>query len=96
MGNTTRLIALSFSFIFVAITALVSAPGIAAAAPQILGLVASTAPVPMTCTAGQCSAEVPAFCLQRERTMPRIGTAYRAGPGSRITLGFTGPGKSVV
>ncbi|MBT5458542.1 MAG: hypothetical protein HOK82_18225 [Rhodospirillaceae bacterium] len=89
MGKTTRLIALSVSFIYIAIAALVMAGRPATAAPQILGLVASTAPVPLTCTGGVCAAELPAFCLQRERTMPRIGTTYRAGPGTRITLGFT-------
>lgn len=89
MAKACRFIALSFSFIFIAVTAVVSAPGPARGAPQILGLVASTAPVPLTCSGGVCAAELPAFCLQRERTMPRMGTAYRAGPGTRITLGFT-------
>lgn len=88
-SKTSRLTAVRFTFLSITATALVLAAGAAQAAPQILGLVATTAPVPLSCNGGMCTAELPAFCLQRERTMPRIGTAYRAGPGTRITLGFT-------
>ena len=92
MGKAGNFIALSISSLFISFFVVISVPGSAVGAPQILGLIASTAPVPMTCTGGLCTAEVPAFCLQCERTMPRIGTAYRAGPGTRITLDFTATG----
>jgi len=71
--------------------AILALAGPAAAAPQILGLVASAAPVPLTCAAGECAAAFPAFCLQRERTMPRQDAAYRAAEGTVLTLTFTGP-----
>lgn len=86
---TARTFALALAFTILA-------PGIAAgpaaAAPQILGLVASAAPVPLVCDGLECAAEFPAFCLQQERTMPPRGTAYEAGPGTGLTLSFTAPG----
>lgn len=59
-------------------TSLVTATtlGSANAAPQMLGLVATTEPAPLTCTDGVCEAEISAFCLQQERDMPPPGTAY--------------------
>ena len=38
--------------------------GRASAAPQILGLLATMAPTPLTCDDGLCSAQFSAFCLQ--------------------------------
>ena len=54
-----------------------SSAGHAAAAPQILGVMASIAPVEMTCTAETCTAQLSAFCLQRERDVPVEHTGYR-------------------
>ena len=49
----------------------------AGAAPQVLGLVATNAPVPLTCFAGECTAQFSSFCLQKARDNPAHGTAYR-------------------
>jgi hypothetical protein len=61
-----------------AFASLAFAAGPAAAAPQILGVVASIAPVEMTCTGGTCTAQLSAFCLQREREVPLEHTRYQA------------------
>src|SRR5687767_10113316 len=58
----------------------------AAAAPQVLGVVASIAPVEMSCTGETCTAQLSAFCLQREREVPGEHTAYRAADPSAYTL----------
>ena len=56
------------------------------AAPQILGLVASLKPVPMTCAIGVCSAEITSICLQEHRRSPDSGTAYKPAAGSILNL----------
>src|SRR5262249_48754508 len=61
----------------------------AAAAPQVLGLMASNGPVPLRCDERDCSAIVPSFCLQRERAMPSYGTGYEATHPERMTLALT-------
>ncbi len=71
------------------LTAIVLAP--AQAAPQILGLIASTEPVPMTCANGTCTAELSSVCLQQHRATPPTGTVYRPAKGTHITLAVTGP-----
>jgi len=68
-----RAIYLSFVLAFAAIG--LARP--AAAAPQILGLVAYNEPVPMKCEWGQCSAELITLCLQKHRDNPLAGTVYR-------------------
>lgn len=65
--------------------------GRVAAAPQILGLVATTEPTPLTCVGGICTAEFSTFCLQRQRIMPVAGTAYRPADGTELTLTVAGP-----
>ena len=59
----------------------------AAAAPQILALVAANQAVPLTCQAGECSAEFTAICLQEWRSSPVAGRRYLAegGEGIRVT-----------
>ena len=69
--------------------ALASAP--AQAAPQILGLIASNEPVPMTCTGGTCTAELSSVCLQQHRDTPPTGTVYRPATRTHIILTVTGP-----
>src|SRR5207248_5243500 len=64
--------------------------GSAAASPQVLGLVTSVRPVPMTCDAAGCRAELSSFCLEQQRPYPPPGTVYRAAPGSVIALVVTG------
>jgi hypothetical protein len=63
----------------------------AQAAPQILGLIASTEPVPMTCVNGTCAAELSSVCLQQHRPTPPTRTGYRPAKGTQITLTVTGP-----
>ncbi|NKB19760.1 MAG: hypothetical protein GKS01_04360 [Alphaproteobacteria bacterium] len=63
---------------------MISGPAIAA--PQILGVVASAAPVPMTCSGGLCTAEFSAFCMQQHRVSPRGGTPYQTAKGTNLTL----------
>ena len=63
----------------------------AQAAPQILGLIASNEPVPMTCQDGTCTAELSSVCLQQHRPTPPTGTVYRPAKGTQITLTVTGP-----
>ena len=50
--------------------------------PQILGIVASAEPVPLTCDEYGCTAQLSAFCLQRHRAVPFAGTPYVPAPGS--------------
>jgi len=57
----------------------------ARAAPQPLGLMASRGPVPLACLAGECAAEISAFCLEQARGIPDPGTPYRLAAG-RLTL----------
>src|SRR5262245_42916507 len=58
----------------------------AQAAPQILGLMASNAPIPLRCDATTCSAIAGTFCLQRERDIPQYGTPYRPTRAEQLTL----------
>src|SRR5260221_8692867 len=59
----------------------------ALAAPQALGLVASTGgPTPLDCSGNECSALFSAFCLQEARPAPAQGDAYAPAPGSAVTL----------
>lgn len=62
----------------------------AQAAPQILGLIASAAPVPMTCAGGTCTAELSSVCLQHHRPTPFTGTVYRPAKNTQITLTVVG------
>ena len=68
----------------------------AQAAPQALALVATNGPVRLTCTGGDCSAELSAFCLQPDRFSPKRGTAYhQANVGEIRLLGTTRDGREV-
>ncbi len=58
----------------------------AAAAPQILGLVASAGPIPLACDAAGCRAELSSFCLQQPRANPMPQTAYLPAAGAEIFL----------
>ena len=70
-------------------TGFILAPTPVYAAPQILGLVASAEPVPLTCENGMCAAEITSMCLQKSRPAPVYGTAYKLAKKSRITLILT-------
>ncbi|NQV99143.1 MAG: hypothetical protein HQ483_05570 [Rhodospirillales bacterium] len=56
------------------------------AAPQILGLVATATPLPLTCSDGQCTVEVSGVCLQQARPAPLAGTPYQAAAGAELRL----------
>jgi hypothetical protein len=58
----------------------------AAAAPQVLGLMASNEPIPFTCTEEECYALAGSFCLQRDRDVPTYGHPYEANFPDRLTL----------
>jgi hypothetical protein len=60
--------------------------GPAFAAPQILGLMASNAPVPLTCTDQNCTTIAGTFCLQHDRAIPTYGTPYGATHPEQLTL----------
>ncbi len=70
-------------FLFVGV---VLAPVAAAAAPQMLGLIATDKPVKLTCRGDVCMAELSTFCLQKERASPETGTVYRVAEGSSSAL----------
>ena len=53
-------------------------PGLAVAAPQTLGSVATNGPVELKCEAGHCKAEFSSFCLQEKHGPPTKGTPYFA------------------
>lgn len=65
---------------------LASFPTAAFAAPQILGVVATETPLPMSCVENVCTVEVSGVCLQERRPAPETGTAYRVAKGSKLTL----------
>ncbi len=70
-----------------------SAP--AAAAPQILALVATDGPVPLSCKDGVCQATLSAVCLQKDRAPPASGQLYDPARAEHVTLVVTdGQGRS--
>ncbi len=70
----------------IAIVIGIAAAGPALAAPQVLGLTASNAPISLRCDGDNCTAIAGTFCLQRERMMPPWGAPYRASQPERLTL----------
>jgi hypothetical protein len=62
----------------------------------MLGLTQTVDAAPMICRERQCTAELSAFCLQKYRDPPRVGTPYKAVDPSRIILSFTLRDGSVV
>jgi hypothetical protein len=64
----------------------IALPAGARAAPQLLGVVASTDPIPMNCEGARCSAELSAFCLEQHRSGPPDATAYRPADWRALTL----------
>jgi len=60
--------------------------GPAAAAPQILGIVASNGPVPMICDAQGCHGDLSTFCLQQPRANPDLGQRYELADANSVML----------
>jgi hypothetical protein len=76
----------------VALVAFVLASGFApevAAAPQALGLVASSEPLPLLCEGSECQAHLSAFCLQERRDIPPLGTVYQLVTAAAVKLVLT-------
>ena len=58
----------------------------AAAEPQILGLIASLAPVTLQCQRGECGAEFSSYCIERDRRAPIKGDAYTIYDPATLTV----------
>lgn len=74
------------SGIFSGIVLFSSLPGMALAASQILGLVATAEPTQMQCDKGGCMALLSAFCLQEKRLPPDFDSDYRPAKPGQVTL----------
>lgn len=70
--------------------------GAAVAEPQALGLLASDAPIPVTCDAQGCQASLTSFCLERDRASPQAGDPYRIAAGAVRLLVRQDGGEEVV
>ncbi len=57
-----------------------------AAAPQILAVIASAEPVTLQCERGECGAEFTAYCIEKARSSPLVGTAYRIHDPNTLVL----------
>ncbi|MFP6743935.1 MAG: hypothetical protein VCB77_01945 [Alphaproteobacteria bacterium] len=57
-----------------------------AAAPQILGLIASLDPVTLQCQRGECGAEFTSYCIERKRRPPSQGAVYSIHDPSTLTV----------
>lgn len=60
-----------------------------AAEPQILGLVASNGPLPMTCDDLQCTVELSSFCMQERAPVPPPSTPYQIAANSADAIAIT-------
>jgi hypothetical protein len=86
-GRARRRAALLLALPFLILAGLILAGSNAKAAPQILGIVASSGlATPLHCENGYCSASLASFCLQEARYAPRNGHDYRLAPGGRLTI----------
>ena len=75
---------------------LLASLGGAAAAPQILALVATNGAKELQCDGDVCVAEFTTMCLQEERRVPVSGTEHTILEGSEITVEFTRPDGTVL
>ena len=62
------------------------ASGSVLASPQVLGVVASNGPIPLTCDDQGCRADLSTFCLQQPRDNPQPGQSYTPIEGADIFL----------
>ena len=64
--------------------------------PQVLGLIATHAPTPLTCTDQVCSGFFSAFCMQEKRPRPTAGQTYDlAGVDNPVLLATRQDGAEV-
>jgi len=68
----------------------------ATAEPQALGLLASDAPIPVTCDDKGCRASLTSFCLERDRASPQAGDPYRLAAGELRLLVRRDGGEAVL
>ena len=73
-------------------TFIVFVGGIAQAAPQGLGLIATNGGVELKCRGDTCYAELSTFCLQSNRYSPARGTRYEIAGGGVRLLGMDDAG----
>jgi len=66
----------------------------AQAAPQVLGIVATAAPVPLRCEGDTCVAYLASFCLEPDRAHPLPDTPYVAADAAQFVI--SGAGSKVV
>jgi hypothetical protein len=77
-------------------TALSAGSGSAAAAPQILGVVASNGMLPLSCGKDGCRADLSTFCLQQPRANPQPGQRYELADAAAVMLVGTKAGGEIV
>ncbi len=79
-----------------ALFALAFQPHSAAAAPQILGLMATNVPQPLYCEGGACQAVLTSYCLQPDRLNPHAGYPYRPASQRGMAVVATSADGSVI
>ena len=67
----------------------------AAAAPQILAVVATVDALPFTCEHGECGAELSTICLQPDRASPPAGKTYTIHGDAVTLVGTTKDGRKI-
>jgi len=72
--------------VFLVILSVVGLSGPVQAEPQILGVVATSAPIPMRCENGECTANLATFCLEPDRYQPSGGDAYRPADTTKLQI----------
>ena len=65
--------------------------GAANAAPQVLALVSTAAPVELTCAGETCTARFSSYCLQPDRAAPHGGQRYTVAAPDMLTITGTTP-----
>lgn len=70
----------------IALVATVALPASGHAAPQILAVMASLGPQPISCGSAVCTTSFTSYCLQRERNVPITGQAYLPTHEKAFTL----------
>ena len=94
MLNIQNFLKCSSAATFLALGTLISLQ--VSAAPQILDLLTSAKPIPLTCKNGVYTAEISAYCMQSHRESPNPGTRYNfASDGNVTILAKTSSGKSI-
>ncbi|NQW12529.1 MAG: hypothetical protein HQ481_21905 [Alphaproteobacteria bacterium] len=95
MGSRMRMVAIAAAFLAVGLMHPTTSQAQSASVgsltdvtlpPQVLGLIASAAPIPLICEGGVCTALVSSFCLQEDRLPPSAGQIYDPAGAGLVTL----------